>query len=65
MSETDQAPEESGELMYVKCAECGRWLDVKPGGMNKVSHTLCKECLEKQLRELDEMDPPAPPPAEP
>ena len=46
----------NGELMYVKCADCGKWMDVKPGQMNQISYTLCKECLEKQMKELDQMD---------
>ncbi len=55
MSEQEKA-DDLGELMYVKCAYCGKWLDVKPGHLNEVSHSLCKDCLEKQMRELDQME---------
>ena len=42
----------SAELMYIKCAACGAWLDVKPGEMNRVSHSLCSDCYVKALAEL-------------
>lgn len=44
--------EESAELMYVKCAYCGKWMDVKPGHLNWVSHGLCDECLAKELEKI-------------
>lgn len=50
MEQDTDKPEESGELMYVKCAYCGKWLDVKPGQINWVSHGICDECLQKELR---------------
>lgn len=40
---------DSAELMYVKCAYCGKWLDVKPGKMNRISHTICPDCFEKEM----------------
>lgn len=43
---------ENAELMYIKCAACGAWLDVKPGEMNRVSHSLCSECYVKALASL-------------
>ena len=46
-------PDDSGELMYVRCAQCGQWMDVKPGAMNKVSHSLCASCLDTALKGLD------------
>jgi len=45
--------EESGELMYVKCAYCGKWMDVKPGNMTWVSHSLCQNCLAKEMKKLE------------
>ncbi len=42
------------ELMYVKCANCGDWLDVKPGKMNAVSHGMCDTCYEKALLTLQD-----------
>jgi hypothetical protein len=44
---------ESAELMYVRCAACGQWLDVKPGHMNMVSHGLCESCFKKEMAALD------------
>ncbi len=52
MSEKGPEPEDSGELMYVKCAYCGKWLDVKPGQMNWVSHGLCDDCLKQELEKF-------------
>jgi len=57
----DSGEDDLAELMYIKCADCGRWVDVKPGKMNLITHTLCKECLDKQLRELEQMDGEKPP----
>ena len=54
---------ESGELMYVKCAYCGKWMDVKPGNMTWVSHSLCEECLAKEMKKLDELRKNKPPQA--
>jgi len=36
-----------GELMYVRCAWCGRWTDVKPGPVNGVTHGMCAACARK------------------
>jgi len=47
---------DSGELMYVKCSYCGEWLDVKPGGMNLISHSICPKCFHELTGKL----PPAP-----
>ena len=35
------------ELMYVQCAYCKEWIDVKPGGMNQITHTICQACAQK------------------
>jgi hypothetical protein len=45
-------PEASAELMPVKCAVCGEWMDVKPGHINFISHGICPACYEKALRKL-------------
>ena len=50
---SDAAPQESGELMYVKCAGCGKWMDVKPGHLNSISHSLCPACYELEIRKLE------------
>ncbi len=47
-------PEESGELMYVRCSVCGEWLGVKPGGLHLISHGLCPACQERELKRLME-----------
>jgi hypothetical protein len=54
--------EESAELMYVKCAYCGKWMDVKPGNMTWVSHSLCEECLAKEMKKLEALKKPENPP---
>ncbi|MFH0953147.1 MAG: hypothetical protein V1873_02330 [Verrucomicrobiota bacterium] len=54
---------ESGELMYVKCAYCGKWMDVKPGHLHWVSHGLCEDCLKKELEKARAMIPPEQTPA--
>ena len=41
--------------MYVKCAYCGKWMDVKPGRLNWVSHGLCEDCLAKELEKIQAM----------
>jgi uncharacterized OB-fold protein len=43
---------DSGELMYVKCASCGKWMDVKPGHLNSISHSLCPACYDQEMRKL-------------
>ncbi len=49
-----EKPDDSrGELMYIKCAECGAWLDVKPGQLHKVSHGLCPSCFSQHLLAFD------------
>lgn len=50
----DEAPQESGELMYVKCAGCGKWMDVKPGHLNSISHSLCPACYAQEIRKLEQ-----------
>lgn len=54
--------EESAELMYVKCAYCGKWMDVKPGNMTWVSHSLCEDCLAKEMKKLEALKKPGTPP---
>jgi hypothetical protein len=36
-----------GELMYVRCAWCGRWTDAVPGPVNGVSHGICAACAHR------------------
>ena len=51
-----EASSTSGQLMYVKCSACGSWMDVKPGGMNQVSHGLCEDCFRNEMKKLDTME---------
>ncbi len=44
---------EPAELMYVKCARCGKWMDVKPGHINSISHSYCPECFAEEMRKLN------------
>lgn len=44
-----------GELMYVKCAYCGAWMDVKPGHLNLISHGLCEVCYASEMKKLDKL----------
>jgi len=48
-------------LMYVRCASCGRWLDVKPGRLEHVSHGLCEECFRTEMAKLKNQAPPESP----
>ena len=47
------ARKDIGELMYVRCAGCGEWLDVKPGNMNMISHGFCQKCFDEQIALID------------
>lgn len=53
----DKAADDA-ELMYIKCAACGKWMDVKPGAINRVSHTVCPECFEREMAKLETGQPP-------
>jgi ribosomal protein S26 len=59
VTEQQNQHDDSGELMYVKCAYCGKWMDVKPGNMTWVSHSLCEECLAKEMKKLEALKKPA------
>ncbi len=45
------------ELMYVRCAGCGDWMDVKPGQMNLISHSYCPKCFAEEMRKLSREEP--------
>lgn len=42
--------------MYVRCSNCNAWMDVKPGHVSGVTHSICPACLKKELRKLDRED---------
>lgn len=48
-----EAEDTSAELMYVKCSVCGKWMDVKPGHINGISHSFCPECYSNEMRKLN------------
>ncbi len=48
---------DNAELMYVKCAYCGKWLDVKPGKMNRISHAICPECFDREMQKRKSASP--------
>lgn len=44
---------EGAELMYIRCSVCGKWMDVKPGHINYISHSFCPECYAVEMRKLN------------
>ena len=54
--------QESNELMYIRCAYCGEWIDVKPGKMNEITHTICPACQERVTSQHAQKRGPARPP---
>ncbi len=62
MTDEKKTHDESAELMYVKCAYCGKWMDVKPGRINWVSHGLCDDCLAEEMKKIAAMKKPTPSP---
>ena len=50
------AADTSAELMYVRCSNCNAWMDVKPGQVSGVTHSICPACLKKELQKLDRED---------
>lgn len=43
-------------MFVVICAWCNREINCDPSGPDAVSHGICPDCLEEQLRELEVMD---------
>ena len=46
--------EMEGSLMLCQCCVCRKMLDSKPGPLNEISHGLCTECYESQMKELQD-----------
>ena len=44
------------ELMYIRCATCGVWIDVKPGNLSGVTHGMCDGCFRLAMNKLDRED---------
>jgi hypothetical protein len=61
VADETEKQDETAELMYVKCAYCGKWMDVKPGNMTWVSHSLCEECLAIEMKKLEALKKPQEP----
>jgi len=51
MENEDSVKEIFSGLMYIRCAWCNRWVDVKEGNLGSVTHTIGKECSEEQVEE--------------
>ena len=53
MSTAEKRRDDLEGLMYVRCASCGKWMDVKPGAATGVSHSLCEECFAREMKRID------------
>lgn len=42
----------NGEYMYVRCAWCGTWMDIKPGKMNEITHSICDSCFKENMKSV-------------
>jgi len=43
-----------GAMMYIACSRCKAILDVKPGNLGSITHSLCDACLKATMREIDD-----------
>lgn len=57
----EEAPD-TMELVYVRCASCGKLMGVKRGHVTGTSHGICEECFRAEMKELEKDDPGSPPP---
>lgn len=57
MDSTEQKSECIEGLMYVRCAACGEWMDVKPGSATAITHSLCTECFQTEMRRAESDEP--------
>ena len=56
MSTNGEQDHNEAELMYIICAHCRTWVDIKPGPLNLISHGICKSCYDEVERQLEESD---------
>jgi hypothetical protein len=42
-----------GAMMYIACSRCKKILDIKPGNLGSITHSLCDDCLKKTLQEIE------------
>jgi hypothetical protein len=54
MSRQTSKDDPDGAMMYVACSRCKTILDVKPGNLGCITHSLCDECLAATLREIED-----------
>ncbi len=43
-----------GAMMYIACSRCKKILDIKPGNLGSITHSLCDECLKVTMKEIEE-----------
>ena len=43
-----------GAMMYIACSRCKKILDIKPGNLGSITHSLCDDCLKITMQEIDE-----------
>ena len=43
-----------GSFMYIACSRCKKILDIKPGNLGSITHSLCDECLKATMAEIAE-----------
>lgn len=41
-----------GAMMYIACSRCHKIMDVKPGNLNSITHSLCPECFKASMDEI-------------
>ncbi len=44
---------DSMELIYIRCASCGKWMGVKRGVVAGVSHGICKDCFRREMKKAE------------
>lgn len=43
-----------GAMMYVACSRCKAILDVRPGNLGSITHSLCSDCLKATMQEIED-----------
>ena len=44
---------DSASLMYVVCAKCRKFLEVRPGPIEAMTHTYCEDCYHEMMKEIE------------
>jgi len=42
-------------LMYVVCSKCHKFLEVRPGPIEAMTHTYCDECYAEMMTEIEQV----------